>query len=125
MRNILTIFLLIFSAQVLSEELKCGQTNVSIEKTGQWENTRYQVIAQLKDRKTELWLNSIDHLSSQCVLDSKNRDKILINAHCGGSGCSEHTYTIIDAQTLMVELVPVKGKSNLIQAEEIIGRAIK
>ena len=112
------------SFPVLSNEFQCGETDVVITKTGEWESTRFQVIAQLKDRKTELWLNSVDHVKSQCILDRKKRNKILINAYCGGSGCSEYTYIIINARTLMVELVPVMHKSNLAQAEEIIGKAI-
>jgi hypothetical protein len=124
MRNLIVIFLLTLSLPVLSQELQCGKTNVTIMKTGEWESTRYQVMAQLKDRKTELWLNSVDYVNSQCILDSKYRNKILINAYCGGSGCSGDTYIIINAQTLMVELVPVMRRSNLAQAEEIIGKPI-
>lgn len=124
MRNLFFILLLSISLPVLSQELQCGKTDVTIKKTGKWESTRYQLIAQLKDRKTELWLNSVDYVKSQCVMDNKNRNKILINAYCGGSGCSEHTYIIINARTLMVELVPVMRRSNLTEVEEIIGKPI-
>jgi len=124
MRNLFIILLLIISFPALSQELQCEKTDVTITKTGEWESTRYQVIAQLKDRKTELWLNSVDFVMGECILDSKNRNKILINAYCGGSGCSEHTYIIINPRTLMVELVPVMRRPNLAQAEEIIGKAI-
>ena len=118
------MLLLAISFPVLSQDLQCGKTDLTITKIGKWESTRYRVIAQFNDRKTELWLNSVDHVNSQCVLDSKNRNKILINAYCGGSGCSKHTYIIINARTLMVELVPVMRRSNLAQAEEIIGKTI-
>ena len=125
MRKLFIILLLTLSFQALSQELQCGKTDVTITKTGKWESTRYQIIAQLKDRKTELWLNSVDYVKSQCILDTKKRNKILINAHCGGSGCSEHAYIIINARTLMVELVPVMGKSNMAQVEEIIGKVTR
>ena len=124
MRKLLFIIMLTISFPVLSQDLQCGKADVTITKTGEWENTRFQVVAKLKDRKTELWLNSVDYVNSRCVLDSKNRNKILVNAYCGGSGCSHHTYIIINARTLMVELVPVMRRSNLAQAEEIIGKSI-
>ena len=124
MRNLVIILLLIIALPASSQELQCGNTDVTITKTGEWESTKYQVIAQLKNRKAELWVDSVDYVISKCVLDSKNRNKILINAYCGGSGCSPHTYIIINAQTEVVELVPVMHKPNLTQAEEIIGKSI-
>jgi len=124
MRNLLIILLLAISFPALSQELQCDNTDLTITKYGEWESTKYQVIAQHKNRNTELWIDSVDFVTSKCVLGSKNRKKILINAYCGGSGCSEHTYIIINAQTLVVELVPVMRRPNLAQAEEIIGKAI-
>lgn len=124
MRNLLIFILFMISIPALSDELQCGEATLSIIKTGEWESTRYQIVAKQKERRTELWLNSVDFVNSKCVSDSKNRYKILINAYCGGSGCSESAYIIINAHTLNVELVPVLDRSNLVQAEEILGKSV-
>lgn len=125
MRKLLFFILLALSIPALSQQHQCGDAEVNIVKTGEWESTRYQVLVQLKERKTELWLNSVDFVASQCVLDSNNRNKVLIQAYCSGSGCSEHTYIVVNARTLMVELVPVMQRPNLLQVEEILGRPIE
>ena len=74
MRNLFIIMFLTISYPVLSKEFQCGDADIVITKTGQWESTRYQVIATLKDRSTELWLNSVDYVKSQCILDRKKRE---------------------------------------------------
>lgn len=102
----------------------CGEAEVEIKKIGEYESGRIQIIAKNKDHETSLWLHSVDHIKSLCITSSKNQNKILINAFCGGSGCSEQTYTIIDARTLMVELVPVQGRNNKSIAEHLLGKKI-
>ncbi|MDP5138698.1 hypothetical protein ORJ04_22375 [Rheinheimera baltica] len=118
------IFLILFSGSAIAQNYVCGKAEVVIEKLGEYESSRIHVTAKKDERETSLWLHSIDYISGTCITNEKNQSKILINGHCGGSGCSEKTYTIIDARTLMVELVPVQGKNNLSVAESILGKKI-
>jgi len=118
------IFLILFTSNAIAQNYVCGKTEVIIEKIGEYESSRIHVIAKQGERETSLWLNSIDYISGTCVTNERKQSKILINGYCGGSGCSEKTYTIIDARTLMIELVPVQGKNNLSIAESILGKKI-
>ncbi len=97
---------------------------MSIDKTGEWETTRFIITAKNGNDDIKLVLNSVDYVSQFCEKNIKGQDKILLLATCGGSGCSESSYIVIDARTLMVELVPFRGNENLEQVEEILGREI-
>lgn len=118
------MFLILCASNAIAQNYVCGKTEVVIKKIGEYESSRIHVTAKKDERETSLWLHSIDYISSTCITNERNQPKILINGHCGGSGCSEKTYTIIDARTLMVELVPVQGKNNLRSAEAILGKKI-
>ena len=124
--RIINIFvcLILFSSNVIAQNYVCGQTQVAIEKVGEYESSRIHIIAKKDKRETSLWLHSIDYINGTCVTNKREQHKILINGYCGGSGCSGKTYTIIDARTLMIELVPVQGKNNLSVAEHILGKKI-
>ena len=125
MRIIKLVLCSIFvSSNAFAQNYICGDTRVTIEKVGKFESSRVHISAQVNERETSLWLHSIDHVNGVCVTDKRNRNKILIKAHCGGSGCSEKTYTLIDARTLMVELVPVQGTNNLSTVESILGKKL-
>lgn len=120
----LFLCLLLLSSNAFSQEYLCGKTQVTIEKVGEYESTRFHITAIKGDRETSLWLHSVDYINGSCVTNNREQNKILVKAYCGGSGCSTDTYTIIDARTLMVELVPVQGKNNLNEVETILGRKI-
>jgi len=120
----LVLFSIYFSSNAFAQSYICGDTQVTIEKQGKFESSRVHISAQVNEHETSLWLHSVDHVNGVCVTDKRDRNKILIKAHCGGSGCSEKTYTLIDARTLMVELVPVQGTDNLSTVESILGKKI-
>jgi len=105
------IFLAVLSVPALSEEYQCGQAIFNIEKVGEYESSRLHIKAKSNGRETSLWKHSIDYA--------------LVNARCGGTGCAESSYTIIDPRTLMVELVPYLERDNLKLTEEILGVKIQ
>jgi hypothetical protein len=110
--RILNLFvcLILFSSNVIAQNYLCGETQVAIEKVGEYESSRIHITAKKDKRETSLWIHSIDYISGACVTNKGEQNKILINGYCGGSGWSGKTYTIIDARTLMIELVPVQSK---------------
>lgn len=118
------IFLALLSFSALSEEYSCGDAVFNIEEIGKYESSRLYIQATSHGRKTSLWKHSIDYTRFICVKNKKGQYKALINARCGGTGCSESSYTIIDTRTLMVELVPFLGRDNLKLTEEILGVSI-
>lgn len=118
------VCLILFSSNVIAQNYVCGETQVTIEKVGEYESSRIHITANKDNRETSLWLHSIDYMNATCVTNKREQHKILINGYCGGSGCSDKTDTIIDARTLMIELVPVQGKNNLNIAEHILGKKI-
>ena len=119
------LFVFLLSPLSLAETKACGGAELDIHKTGEWESARFIITARNGDNDMKLVLKSVDYVSQYCEKDIKGQNKILILAICGGSGCSESTYIVIDARTLMVELVPFRGQGNLEQVEEILGREIK
>ena len=119
------IFLSVLSVTALGEEYNCGQAVFNIEKVGKYEGARLHIQAKSNGRETSLWKHSIDYTNFLCVKNKRNQFKALINARCGGTGCSESSYTIIDPRTLMVELVPFLRRDNLKLTEEILGVKIQ
>ena len=119
------IFLAALSFTALGEEYKCGPAVFNIEKVGKYESSRFHILAASNDRETSLWKHSIDYTDFLCVKNKRGQFKALINARCGGTGCSESSYTIIDPRTLMVELVPFLRRDNLKLTEEILGVSIQ
>jgi len=119
------LFVFLFSPLSLAETKACGSSELDIHKTGEWESTRFIITVINGNDDMKLVLKSVDYVSQYCEKDIKGQNKILILAICGGSGCSESTYIVIDARTLMVELVPFRGQGNLEQVEEILGHEIK
>ena len=124
--RILNLFvcLILLPSNVIAQNYVCGETQVAIDNVGEYESSRIHITAKKGKRETSLWLHSIDYINGTCVTNKREQNKILINGYCGGSGCSGKIYTIIDARTLMVELVPVQGKNNLSIAEHILGKKI-
>ena len=115
------IFLAVLSISALGEEYKCGDAIFNIETVGKYESSRLHITAKSNGRETSLWKYSIDYTNFLCVKNKRSQFKALINARCGGTGCSESSYTIIDPKTLMVELVPFLKRDNLKITEEVLG----
>ncbi|WP_420589150.1 hypothetical protein [Bacterioplanoides sp.] len=122
---LIILFTAIFSPLAFAQAKVCGGTEIDIKKVGEWESTRFIVEAKNGADNTKLILKSVDYVSSYCEKSTTGVDKILILAICGGSGCSESTYTVIDARTLKVELVPFQGQGNLELVEKLLGREFK
>ena len=115
------IFLSVLSISALGKEYKCGNAVFNVETVGEYESSRLHIQAKSNGRETSLWKHSIDYTNFSCVKNKRGQFKALINARCGGTGCSESSYTIIDPRTLMVELVPFLRRDNLKLTEEILG----
>lgn len=115
------IFLLFFPLVAFSKDYSCGSAVFNIEITGEYESSRLSIKAKSNGQQISLLMHSVDYINFQCVLNKKKQFKALINAHCGGTGCAEESYTIIDSKTLMLELVPVLGRNNLKLATEVLG----
>ena len=115
------IFLFVLSVSAFGKEYKCGSAVFNIETVGEYESSRLHIQAKSNGRETSLWKHSIDYTNFSCVKNKRGQFKALINALCGGTGCSESSYTIIDSRTLMVELVPFLRRDNLKITEEILG----
>ncbi len=80
-----------------------------------------QLTVSLAKSQTILRYHDIDFIGAQCVKDAHGKEKVLYQAHCGGSGCYDlDNWGIIDAKTLNVELVPRKHNAQI--AKEILGR---
>jgi len=120
-----SMIVFLYSPLIFAQAKVCGDTKINIQKSGEWENTRYIVKAENGTNDTKLVLSSVDYVSSFCEQSVKGQNKILVLARCGGSGCSESTYIVIDARTLMVELVPFRNRGNLGLVEELLGRKVK
>ena len=121
----LLIFILLLSPTSFAQSKVCGLSEVTIEKTGVAESTRFFITAKNKEHETKLVMSSVDHVNFSCETTIQNRNKILINAYCGGSGCSESTFTVIDARTLQIELVPFQRKGNQDLVEKILGKKLQ
>ena len=115
------IFLSVLSISALGKEYKCGNAVFNIKTVGEYESSRLHIQAKSNGRETSLWKHSIDYTNFSCVKNKRGQFKALINARCGGTGCSESSYTIIDPRTLMIELVPFLRRDNLKITEEILG----
>lgn len=125
MRILFSFFVIIVSSISLAQEHICGNSTVNIEKVGEWESSRFFITATNGTDDTKLVLNSVDYVSFACEANIRNQNKILVLAICGGSGCSESTYTVIDARTLKLELVPFQGQGNLGLVENLLGRRLE
>ncbi|MCP5325545.1 MAG: hypothetical protein H7A09_04345 [Oceanospirillaceae bacterium] len=120
-----SLIVFLFSPLIFAQAKVCGDTKINIQKTGEWEDTRFIVNAENDTNDMKLVLNSVDFVSSFCEQSVKGQNKILVLARCGGSGCSESTYIVIDAKTLMVELVPFRNRGNLELVEDLLGRKVQ
>lgn len=61
----------------------------------------YTLYYKINDKEKKLLYTPVsEHLSLACVQDQRNRNFLLLEEMCGGSGCSdEGTYTLIDPNT--------------------------
>jgi len=109
-----------FSAQLFS----CSDANVSIEIVKSNEN-EYSVVSVVtvsrKEASTVFRYVNIDYIGGSCVKDLSGSNKVLFQAHCGGSGCKDlDNWGIIDPSNLQVLLEP--DNTNRLKAIEIIGK---
>lgn len=77
-------------------------------------------------KKVLRYSNENDFLKLRCQPDKNGKLMLLVNHTCGGTGCAESNFGIIDLQTLDVLLVPdSRWKGNHTKAEAILGVKIK
>lgn len=105
-----------FAAQIFT----CTDAYVSIEivKSNENENSVVSVVTvSRKEASTVLRYVNIDYIGGSCVKDSTGSDKVLFQAHCGGSGCNDlDNWGIIDPSNLQVLLEP--NNTNRLKAIE-------
>jgi hypothetical protein len=70
------------------------------------------------EAKFQSW-NDIDYIGGTCMEDARGQPRIVYRAFCGGSGCSDQSWGVIDPAALRELLVP--SASNTEQAREILG----
>lgn len=113
-------------------EFACGGSKVTIDSapkgfrspeeafasTGQV--VRAQLVVVRGDARAvfEGW-HDIDYIGGQCVTDSSGKPYIIYQAICGGSGCHDSNWGIIDAASLREVLKP-EGE-NTARATGILG----
>ena len=113
-------------------DFECGGTRVSIDsapkgfrspeeayaKAGQSVQAQLVLVRGESRVVFQSW-GAIDYIGGECVADSKGRPHIVYQAKCGGSGCLESNWGIIDATSLREILKP--AGENTARATEILG----
>lgn len=72
------------------------------------------------------FLMTRDYFEMRCETRANGRKAILLNHFCGGSGCAESNYGIVDAETGKQLLEPEEGyRGNYDRASRILGHPVK
>jgi hypothetical protein len=113
-------------------EFECGGAQVTIDsapkgfgspeeafvKTGQVVQAQLVVVRGESRVVFQSW-SDIDYIGGECVADPKGKPYIVYQAKCGGSGCRESNWGIIDAASLREILEPTG--ENTERATAILG----
>lgn len=113
-------------------EFECGGAQVAIDsspigfgspeeafvKTGQLVQAQLVVVRGKSRVVFQSW-RDIDYIGGECVADAKGKLYIVYQAKCGGSGCHDSNWGIIDATSLREVLRPAGENSE--RATEILG----
>lgn len=114
-----------------STSLSCGNSRITVSparvRGGQQVLRNFLVnAAQTNSFQTFKFSAANDFLRVRCETSRNGEPLLLVNHYCGGSGCSENNFSVIDLKTFKV-LLPadarMKGNKNI--AEGIIGKKIK
>jgi hypothetical protein len=113
-------------------EFECGGAHVVIDsgpkgfrspeeafaKTGRIVEAKLVVIRGESKVEFQSWRN-IDYIGGSCFTDSRGKHHIVYRAICGGSGCHDSNWGIIDPATLQEVLKPIG--ENTMRAAELLG----
>ena len=123
-RRLIIILFFLFSNEVVAGQFfSCSGTQVSIEvvKSDRSAYAADSVVrVELDDAVTILRYQNIDYIGGKCLKDARGLDKVLYQAHCGGSRCKDlDNWGIINPHNLKVLLKP--DDSNREEAQKILG----
>ena len=117
-------------AESMQKPLICGRAIITATQARFREGQPgedFTVTIQLDSRQKVLkFSNENDFLKLRCQPDKNGKLMLLINHTCGGTGCAESNFGIIDLQTLDVVLKPGnRWKGNHHKAEATLGVKIR
>ena len=113
-------------------EFKCGGATVIIDsepkgfrspeeafvKTGKLVQAHI-VVTRTGARATFQSWRDIDYIGGTCMQDARGQPRIVYRAFCGGSGCNDQSWGIIDPTVLRELLMP--SENNTTRARELLG----
>ena len=111
--------------------LSCSKATVSVSparmRGGEHVLQDFQVtITQPNNTKTFRFSAENDFLQVRCETNQNGEAVVLVNHYCGGSGCAESNFSIIDLATYKILLnVDARWKGNQSAAEAVLGKKIK
>jgi len=111
------------NAVVAGQSFSCSYAQVNIEVVKS-DRSAYSVDSvvrvELNDAVTTLRYQNVDYIGGKCLKDGNGQDRVLFQAHCGGSRCKDlDNWGIINPQNLNVLLEP--DDSNREMAIKILG----
>lgn len=127
---VLALTLLSLSATVSAEQhFECGGSTVSIQvdhqpplRSTEGAEMTLRVERQADKRFTLLRFNSIDFIGGACDEDAQPSARIVFQAFCGGSGCSDRSnWGVIDPVRLQVLVAP--SNDSLALATRLLGHS--
>ena len=114
----------------LAEEtvnLRCGNVNVSLFNSPVKGSPFFVLTVQVPSGwKYYPYLMDREYLEMRCETKSNGKKIVLLNHFCGGSGCAESNYGIVDAETGKQLLEPGAGfRGNDDRASRLLGHPVK
>ena len=111
-----------------SYDSQCGPTKfrVNVENKGHPLDNRYELVAVTSAGDKKLFTaEEGGWLHAACVITTKSEPVLLFQSYCGGSGCVEDKYGIVQAATLKVLVRPsAKNIGNSKQASNVLGKPV-
>jgi hypothetical protein len=108
-------------------KFKCGGASITIYNSNVIESPFF-VVSIFNSFGSFSYSFSVENefLQVRCEKSKDGKDYLLINNYCGGSGCSESNYALIDLKTgnKVLEIAPHPG-GNADKAEAILGKKIE
>lgn len=105
----------------------CGDAQVKVLNSEDIQDPTFRVLVSQDDQKLEVSYSAQkEFLFVRCEQTREGEAALLVNHVCGGSGCVESNFGIIDPQHLKVLLTPnPHEKDNSVLAEKILGNPVK
>lgn len=135
MKNIMviSILLILFTTSTFAiaddglTRFSCGKTSITLY-NGNIPESPFFVITVWNGKSKEYYtyLATSEFLDVRCDNDEKGKDYLLVNHFCGGSGCSESNYALIDLDSnkeILKASEPYSG--NNVKTASILGKTIK